>query len=290
MFQPLEVLRTLNADALTPEQFNSVRKGQETETTSVPQLMKDLSADRPVWGVPSSPVERARAKGARLRQLVDEWIETGFSSDGGDAPQRRELIRTREAVVAVRACAATNPCQLHFLEKTAELVVVVGVPAASLFNSGRNLIDRWSGTRDAIADADRIFTSMMTSGWKYEVCKCRHCGRYFIPPKLRRTYRHGTFCSRQHQRLSSAAACTNQRRTRVRDALLDFAATWVLKRAQNPLWQDDKTLKRSLAAALSAEIARKPDLQANRQGIRINWVTWNAAQIEKRRLELVTLR
>jgi hypothetical protein len=278
MFLPHEVLHMLNADALAPEEFESVMK-RRREPSSVGKLMRQSTSARPEWELPDSLV-----RGARLRQLVDEWIATGFASDGGDSPQRRNLTRATEALAAVRECAATNPCKLHFLEKAAELVVVVGVPPASF---GPNFTDRLWGP---LTDADRIFTSMMTSEWRYTVCKCRRCGIYFIPSKLRRSYRHGTFCSREHQRDSSAAACTNERRTRAQKALIDFAAGWLLKRSKNHRWQEDKSLKVSLAAFISAEIALRPDLQVNQQEIRVNWVTRHASKIEKRRRELVTLR
>ncbi len=135
-------------------------------------------------------------------------------------------------VCPVKACAATNPCKLHFLEKAAELVVVVGVPPAW---SGPNLIDPLGG---AIGEADRIFTSMMTSEWKNTVCKCRLCGRYFVRKKLRRSYRHGVFCTREHQRHASAAACTSNRRLAATRELIDYAANWLLKQSvKDRRWQ-----------------------------------------------------
>ena len=277
-----EVVYMLNSDALSPVDFDSIMKRRQ-QPMSVGDLMSEIKGKPelpPEWKLPSPLVTVAR-----LRQLVDEWIATGFASDGGDSPRQRELIRARGAFAAVKACAATNPCKLHFLEKAAELVVVVGVPPAW---SGPNLIDPLGG---AIGEADRIFTSMMTSEWKNTVCKCRLCGRYFVRKKLRRSYRHGVFCTREHQRHASAAACTSNRRLAATRELIDYAANWLLKQSvKDRRWQDNAALKYALAGAISVKLERTPSLRVSHQGVKVNWVTWNAGEIEKRRRILVTLR
>jgi hypothetical protein len=48
--------------------------------------------------------------------------------------------------------------------------------------------------------------------------------------------------------------------------------------------------ERAMAADISEQISRNPILRARHEGIKANWVARNVPAIEKRRLELVTLR
>jgi hypothetical protein len=221
---------------------------------------------------------------ARLRQLVDEWIDAGFTPDG-DLPNGRNLSRTSEGITAVRNCAKTNPCRLFFSERTAELVVCVGSHPETIFPLSPFTI--------AVEQADRMFTSMMASAeWKYQLCKCNYqrCGRYFFHPKPRGPYRHGTFCSPEHQRRASADALTKKRRSDMQRDLIEHAAKSLVGWKKGAAWQDDDAIKVRLAAGLSGRLSKIPTLRAGRDEVKVNWVTHHRAEIEERRSELVTLR
>lgn len=137
-------------------------------------------------------------------------------------------------------------------------------------------------------EAGRLFVGILASDWQQRLCKCRYppCGRYFVGAKVRRSYRHGTFCSREHRAHASADALTKARRRQARFELVEASAQWLARLHPNSAWQDDHDLKASLAAALSEQVWRDPNLRGDRHFVRANWVTRNRIAIQERLLEL----
>ncbi len=273
LVRPEDVVSALNREALDPAVYRSIIARRSESRRTLADMLNANSREE--FDQPGSPVTTTR-----LRQLVDEWISTGLIS-GEDGPWSRELARTKVAVAAVKKCAGANPCSLYFDDETSVLVVCVGVSPKSptpLFPFDQ-----------AIAEADRMFTGMMTSGeWRYQICKCAYsrCGLYFLHPNPRTIYRRGIFCSRQHQRRASAGAITNTLRSDLTRDLLGRAAELLTEWKKGPGWHDNKALKIRLAAKVSHLFTEKPRYQAASQGVKVNWVTRHRSEIEKRRREL----
>ena len=210
---------------------------------------------------------------------VDDWLSTGRGADGSESPFRRDVSRTRYALAPE-----------HAILKGVPFPVAVSGLTTDLPHGSRD----WSlFFMECIATADKYFAELMMSDWKHSLSRCQYdrCGRYFLRKTVRQSYRHGAFCGRQHQALESARACTDNRRKRARDKLVDFAARRLVEwRIDNARWQDHVPLKRRLAAALSQLIARDPNLAGDRDKVTVNWVTRHWRGIERKRSELAVDR
>jgi len=138
-------------------------------------------------------------------------------------------------------------------------------------------------------EANRLFGGIIASDWSQCLCKCRYrpCGRYFIRAKLRRAYRHGTFCSHEHRNHASAVAVFTAQRSRAKLSLIELAAKWLVQQDRSSPWQGKVDSRRRLAAFLSMRVGQDRNLQSGRESVQLNWVTRNRAAIEKRRLELI---
>jgi hypothetical protein len=267
-----EVVETLNNDQLSGADYREVVE-RRSKGRNIGALMQIRSSEQWFEG---GKLPALAVRAARLRELVDEWLDTGTSSDGSHFPERRTLNGTVEAILAVRKCIREfNPCKLHLIEETGEVVVVVG------WSGWEHSVASPDHFRHATTEADRIFTAAMTVNWRYLLSKCVYCGRYFTLPNARRqSYPHGTFCSREHQRDHSAATSTKLRREKTSLALVQYAATWLLKHSAGVPWQENETAKRVLAAWLSKKMTTDPNLRTGRECIGVKWVTRNRSAID----------
>jgi hypothetical protein len=217
---------------------------------------------------------------AHLRTLVDEWLETGRDPDGSEWPSRRDLHK------ALRGWQVAA----EFLEQSPPTMYPAESSGFSLTIAEPHWGRPWAGDFFAAQEvtAGRLFVGILASDWQQRLCKCRYspCGRYFVGAKVRRSYRHGTFCSREHRAHASADAVTKARRHHARFALVEAAAHWLARRHRSSAWQGDHDLKARLAAVLSEQISRNPYLRAGRESVGVKWVTRNCTAIERRRVEL----
>jgi hypothetical protein len=259
---PAEILEALNRHKPTLEAFV--------------QMREEYLQRRGAVSAEAATFLASAAESRALCKHVDEWLGTGISSDGSEAPFRRELFLTAVAKCAAIEFVEKHPPSAWFSANKPGLVVA--------FGEVRHYQTDWTGLlTNAQTDADCLFTRLLASDWKENLCKCRYCGSYFIKEKLRRhTYRNGIFCSREHERHANAARCTSNKRRSARKALIEVAANELCKRAvSSHAWQTDKQLKIKLANAVSHfAISVRGDVKT------INWITHNCRQIEQKRLEL----
>ena len=138
---------------------------------------------------------RVALTSAHLRVYVDEWLQTGRHADGSEWSGQRDLHKAHEALSALWDYLWKAPVKLRPSEGPDgfELTGFVAEPPAYLGEVGDFL-------EAQIVEANRIFAGLMASDWKHHLCKCRYhcCGCYFLHPKPRQSYRHGTFCCREH--------------------------------------------------------------------------------------------
>jgi hypothetical protein len=220
---------------------------------------------------------RDRIVVSRLRELVDDWMESGKNSDG-ELPSGRDLFRTTIALATITECAERHPLRLMLFPETKQIVVVVGT------NEVRPR-DWWFGFEHPFDTAACIFTGLMIADWNNLLCKCRysHCNRYFLADSMiTRRRKHGTFCRPEHQRRTSAIECTAERRKKADAELIKVAAAQLEKsRITSPSWQDDVARKRSLAGHLNQQIGRSK--RQMRNAVKVNWVSLHAGEIEQAR-------
>ena len=216
-----------------------------------------------------------------LRIYIDEWLTTGLNPDGSESPRKRDLFRTNAGWETLSYLEEYPPVVSFSVDGS--LTVTIG--DSDILGSS----PKWNDFFLAMTkEAQRLFTAVMASDWKQCICKCRHagCGRYFVLRKPRQSYRHGTFCCREHQRLASALACTTYRRFWVGRELIDVAARKLVEcRVRGPGWHEDTMWKRRLATAISKAMSHNPNLRANRKTVKANWVARHWLEIEQRRLE-----
>ncbi len=228
---------------------------------------------------------RTALTSAHLRQYVDAWLETGQNQDGSEWPTSRDLYRAPSTFFSVE----------EYLEKYPTMFSPeVDSHGFRLTVAQRN----WPspGARDFFEaqqhSALRLLVGLLASDWKGRLCKCRYssCGRYFLHPRPRKSYRRGTFCCREHASSAAASASMLKSRAHGHERLIEAAARKLMERKiVAPDWQDDADLKRDLAGKLCLVIARQ-NLHGYREQVRLNWVTRYQAMIEQKRMELLEIR
>jgi hypothetical protein len=285
--KPAEVLALLNLKRVDKATLLKVEHYYEDFVASnrdsgadVKRLFRSFNVSQP------AEFER-RIIAIKLSQCVDEWLETGWTEDGGESPEHRSLIKAPLAMKALQNYASKQNPRLCFLQVPSEFVVEVGLPEDHRQTGATSaFVDPIDRVRSDVA---RLFFGLITSDWGPLLCKCRYCGRYFVHAKARPWYKHGTFCNSHHQMSWNAMRRGKEKRRLIHSALLDIAATELMKRLTNgSQWQDDTTSKIQLAKNVSIWIQKKGDasLQPLRSRVTLTWVTRNRQEIEKRRLEL----
>ena len=284
---PQEIIRTLELRSWSPASFAKRHEESEhalrTLVIDPPRVLKERGLED--VGIQNDWDLEQLVLASKFREWVEEWLDTGRNADGSESPSKRNVFHTVNAIRAVTDCAAETPMRLLLDRETSQFVVTFDTEPARL---ELPLNFQFCGPFErGLSEARRLFTCLMASDWKESICKCRHvpCARYFFLNKPRNSYRHGTFCSREHQSHASADACTRAQRTGAQLKLIEAAARQLLDwRIGDAKWQSDANLKRLLAKELCHVIATR-GLHGFRQDVKLNWVTWNAKKIEQKRLE-----
>jgi len=240
------------------------------------------------WRLPDTiPRAKSRSIGAalvsaHLRTLVDDWLDTGRDPTGAESPSQRSIHKRNRVADAVSEFMVQCPASWHPSSDPSGFQLIL----ASRTSAGPQAADFFEAAQ---FEANRLFGGIIASDWSQCLCKCRYrpCGRYFIRAKLRRAYRHGTFCSPEHRNHASAVAVFTAQRSRAKLSLIELAAKWLVQQDRSSAWQGKVDSRRRLAAFLSMRVGQDRNLQSGRESVQLNWVTRNRAAIEKRRLELI---
>jgi hypothetical protein len=144
---------------------------------------------------------------AHLRTLVDEWLETARDPDGSEWPSRRDLGKALRGWEVASEFLADSPPSMYPASEGGGFGLTIAEP-----HWGRPRAGDFFAAQEVTAG--RLFVGVLASDWQPRLCKCRYspCGRYFVGAKIRKGYRHGTFCSREHRAHASADALTKARR------------------------------------------------------------------------------
>jgi hypothetical protein len=224
---------------------------------------------------------RGSLASAYLREFVDEWLNTGRNRDGSESPGQRILEQAPGAYEALWNYVHQAPPRWSGSSDSSGFCLIIGEPSSYLgqppdFFSAQSI------------EAGRLFTGIMASDWKDRLCKCRYgrCGRYFVHAMPRKSYRYGTFCSREHASLVVADVTMRRVRGEALTTLVEAAAQKLVRwKIRDSSWQTDRSLKGRLASELCSVILRK-SLQTDQQVVRSNWVTRHQLRIELMRLDL----
>lgn len=257
------LLKLLNSPEAIPKNIAKMNQNSFLQAGLIPS--------RDDWNVLGS-TEVSRI----LRVLVDEWIETGILNDGSESPSGRNLHKTTRAKSAILAYLAEHPPEFCLDRSGSDLDIVIG-ESLKVSTDWRSFLQI---RRD---DAHELFVSMFVSDWQNYVCRCRYvpCSKYFMMARPRASYKHGVFCCRKHQMHASATMCYRNRRTQTKLDMVSLAARSLLRRANlRDDWYTDDVVKRRVAADVSLELARNPNLSARQSSVTVRWVTRHWDEIE----------
>lgn len=232
---------------------------------------------------------------SQFRKYVEEWIDTGreglADQQEKDHWERTLGISRQRFAFGTEVIAQRNLNHAPAALKAATDYIRAHRPAMlPPTNSGMiPLVFGWAEGKSPAEEAARLFCLVLFSWqqgeWGARLAKCRYapCGCYFLMARLGRTYRNGTFCTREHNKLASAAACTRRLRQQQDAAMIEFAAQQLHRiGAKGPQWCRDRSLKEKLVMQLSRDLSKRAK-QQHRAAVTLNWVTRNCERIEAAR-------
>ena len=187
---------------------------------------------------------------AQLRELVDEWIESGYDENGVQTPKDRDLEKTPKAAQTLFAWIGRSPIPAEIDDPVA----------------------------DAKSAATRMFRAItMDSKMYYRISRCTQCGRYFFWERPKSCYKPRKDASRA---VFYCPACRSSagppdrmqtRRDKLDEKWLSAAADALTK------WRSSEVLKRKFPSAVHY-IAERMQRYDRKQ----TWVTRNLNKIEER--------
>jgi hypothetical protein len=266
--------------------------GEESE-----RVLRALNGKKDSWGATRAYWNDEFRR--QFREYVDAWLATGRESaesqNGKDYSEKTLGVSTKRFPPGTEVPAQRNLNHAPAVLKAVTAYLRVHRPAmlpptqsgAILFVIG------WAPSKSPAEEAARLLSIVVLSAqqgeWGAHIAKCRYapCGRYFLMERLGRAYRNGTFCTREHNKLASAGACTRRRRQESDRSLIERAAHSLraLKVADSQ-WQGDRSLKQEVVLRLNRHLMRSAK-QQHRQTVTLNWITRNSNLIEGVRLLLI---
>jgi hypothetical protein len=205
---------------------------------------------------------------AKIREFVDEWLDSAWIEGGIETPHKRKLGRIGlSAVYEFRE--ANKPTQYLREDGETELIFPLEHRVISM-----------EGIEDPLADAEReafrLFSDFMDEPEsKARFAVCRACRVYYCnKKKLAETYERGTHCEACRSQVTAARSQQNGRLAWKKKALLLAADAWF------------KWLSKSRRDQRSRWIAAEMNKQLGRfEQIKKNWVTLNTKNWERLSIE-----
>jgi hypothetical protein len=181
--------------ALAPDRFLSLLNGN-TELSEENSLQSPIRTDAELMGRMVESIQRDEESkyAARLRTLVDEWLNSGLGPTGEEDARTRDLAKTPTAARVLQKYSrkqsvllVVGPEGLH--------VTLHGGPQWTIGDSMKSpdVPLRPRSTEDI---ADGLFAQFCLSEWRCKLAKCRRagCGRYFWLNHWNRLYKRGIAC------------------------------------------------------------------------------------------------
>jgi transposase-like protein len=146
----------------------------------------------------------------RVRAYIDEWIDTGFFSDGSEAPDSRGF----RAGISSRSIGSKAPSAravLRDLEERIRPKLHFGTRGGITYHP----IGFPSPTPDNFAG--EIFLEFYCSEWLFRIVRCNRCRVISVPDrKPRKRYERGWHCSKCRNS-AAAQAATDAKRAEFRE-------------------------------------------------------------------------
>lgn len=242
---------------------------------------------------------------AELRQVVDEWIDSGKKTDGSESPRDRSLDRAKNAWAGWKLYFGKLACGepmlsgkgrplLWFKVKSWEQIqadLPVSKMREELRRNAEGLGFRLKKSQapdkeikllslvSAMVHQYLAFILSTDLWWSIAKCRYKKCPKpYFVLPRRpRRTYVNGLFCCLDHNRATTAMKSMERKRSDGTERLIETAAFELRRKPEQT--------KKDLALKISNWIAKNPNFRICQQ-VRVNWVTHHWQEIQKKAEEL----
>jgi hypothetical protein len=134
----------------------------------------------------------------KVRAYIDEWIDTGFLSDGSEVPDSRGIRPASNAPSARAALALMENRirpKMRFDLRGGITFDPIGFPSPTLENF-----------------AGEIFVELYCSEWLFRIMRCNRCKAIFLPDREpRKRYERGWHCSKCRNSAAAQAATDAKR-------------------------------------------------------------------------------
>lgn len=265
-------------DGLTDKQIEDLTKEQ----------IEDLTEEQNVAA--SAAIFTPMAKHAsKLRELVDEWIDSGIQADGSEQPRSRRLsdasvveyVEAEGIVSAVGKPKSRIRRMVNDYQQRYPMFI-------QLQDDGRTLpVFAAEGGDELRADKRppmpgrevvRLFIQFYDSPWIFRLMRCARCRTYQLVNAPRQSYVRGWHCA-GCSKTAAATRCVSQARADERERKLQACAAawakgepkhaerraWVLEQA-NKLFPYGNLIKRNFIARNLAEIQARAERMNNAKG------------------------
>jgi len=182
---------------------------------------------------------------AQLRLYIDEWLDTGLTKDGAEAPRARDLTKAFEAHAAISRCVGKLPMQFELRRDG----LVLRLPI-------------WFGKLPLEMDtpletADKLCALFFLCDWRSKLAKCRRagCGRYFELKHWNRTYSRLIACPGCARTRSAVLSTSNARKEAEMEVYRLVAKRFRKQVAKSVAWHQDQKLRARIIRFINARIA-----------------------------------
>jgi hypothetical protein len=203
----------------------------------------------------------------RLRILVDEWIDSAFTSG---------FTKSKSETPSERTFEKSPKCKkaLYAFSKGGGMVLLPFGNTLSLYfdREGTGSITE-GGSLDEVVYPDIAF--ILLSYLRQRLAKCRDCNTYFVLKHRKSTYSRGTkceLCSLAGRAKNSVQTTANARDAAYADLYKKAAKKFHMRLSGVTGWHKDKALKVAIAAYLSPYVLRSDTLRSiHSNGITGKW-------------------
>lgn len=243
---------------------------------------------------PSKPLRPKRTPEAaaelqrQLRELIDQWIDSGIQ-DESEAPFKRSISRVE------RTQYVRTPNPGRFLRNVYWFRQRV-TAAVNFRNDDKPCIEvRFSDSDHtniyaAETEAGILQVKLLMTDFRFRIAKCKYseCKRpYFLltEKQCQKVYKNGTFCATEHNRKASATRRTEKRRDNCKEKQIEWAAAELRAiHKTRKRRQTDEEIKKRLVRAVNDGLARYPERVTDE--ITAKWVTQHWKEIEEQSKEM----
>jgi hypothetical protein len=221
----------------------------------------------------------------RLRQQVDQWIDSGRTPDGMEIPKdrRADVPQRYRHLGEPFDGTLLEPFMLLESEIQGNLRLGLHGGVEQVFAPYDNVHACQHFSSIPEREAARFFIWFFASDWRHRVVKCRKCGIYYLIKDPGRLYKRGTYC-RSHSAAKSAEVITAQKRQDKHRELIRLASSAYKRLGSDQRGSDLRAFKQTIASRVNKATPPSTRMISPKSPIGIKWITRNFEEIKKHRM------